>query len=115
MRNFLRVISPYRHEGNWVFDDDKFDLIREPFVFGTDMVLDWLVSDISDAEDGFILLFSDRPFPGYQAKFDWVREECDGNWYLEKTTKQEGWLCPALLNYFDMPPKEIFVLAHAKN
>jgi hypothetical protein len=27
----------------------------------------------------------------------------------------EGWLCPALIKYFESPPKEIFVQASAKS
>ena len=29
--------------------------------------------------------------------------------------EMEGWLCPALLKYFESPPKEIFVQASAKS
>ena len=115
MDNFLRLISPYKSEGCWVFDDDKHGLVKEPFVFGADVVLDWLVANIEDAESGFKLLFAEKPFPDYQAKFVWLREEYDGNWYVEESTKQEGWLCPALLKYFDNPPKEIYVLASKRN
>ena len=111
MSNFLRYISPYKWEGCWVFDDDQYDLVKEPFVFGADAVLDLLVRDIEGAEEGFKLLFAEEAFPGYQAKFEWLREECGGNWYIEQSTGQEGWLCPALLNYFETPPVELFALA----
>lgn len=113
MGNFLRFIVPYKSEGCWVFDDNQYDLVKEPFVFGADEVLDWLVTDIEGAENGFKVLFAEKPFPGYQAKFEWLREELSGNWYLERSTGQEGWLCPALLNYFETPPKEIYVLANS--
>jgi hypothetical protein len=111
MANFLNVIAPYKYEGCWVFDDDRHGLVKEPFVFGADKVIDWLVADIEDADRGFKLLFADRPFPGYQARFEWLREEYEGNWYVERATGQEGWLCPALFHYFATAPKEIFVLA----
>ena len=39
----------------------------------------------------------------------WVREELDGNVYLWREQNQEGWLCPALLKYFDLAPKNLYV------
>ena len=114
MSNFLRVIFPYKFEGVWVFDDAEKDLVQEPFVFGADDILDWMVTDISGAENGFKLLFSHGPFPEYQARGEWVREEVGGNWYRLEDPPMEGWLCPALLKYFDEPPKEIYVRAEPK-
>ncbi len=114
MNNFLRIIFPYKYEGVWVFDDAEQDLVREPFVFGADDILDWLVTDVPNAENGFKLLFSHGPFPGYQARGEWVREELDGHWYQLDNPPMEGWLCPALLKYFDQAPKEIYVKAEPK-
>lgn len=114
MSNFLTVIFPYKFEGTWVFDDEDKGLDKEPFVFGADDMLDWLVTDLTDAERGFRLLFSHSPFPGYQARAEWVREEVEGNWYRLEQPAMEGWLCPALLKYFDKPPREIFAKAESK-
>ena len=33
-QNAIMVIAPYRYEGTWVFDDNRFGLVREPFVAG---------------------------------------------------------------------------------
>jgi len=90
------------------------DLVREPFVFGADMILDWLTEKIPNAERGFLLYFAPGPFPGAQLKLDWIREECEGNWYKLEDPPMEGWLCPALLKYFDEPPMQIYVKAEAK-
>ena len=114
MTNFMRVIFPYKFEGTWVFDDAAMELVKEPFVFGADAMIEWLVEDISGASEGFKLLFSHRPFPGYQARADWVREEMEGNWYRLDEPPMEGWLCPALLKYFDEPPREIYARAEPK-
>ncbi|MBN1853685.1 MAG: hypothetical protein JW829_13215 [Pirellulales bacterium] len=114
MTNFLRLIVPYKYESAWVFDDPDVGLIREPFVFGADRILDWLTSGIPNAEHGFLLYFAPGPFPGAQVKIDWVREECEGNWYKLEDPPMEGWLCPALLKYFDEPPKQIYVKAEPK-
>jgi len=66
----------------WVFDDEKVDLIQEPFVSGADEIIDIMVKDIPDADNGFILMFSATSFPGHQAVFEWRREDQGGNWYL---------------------------------
>jgi len=118
MSNSMMVINPYWHMGTWVFDDPQAELQQEPFVSGADDILTELVTlyDIPNARDGFKLLFSDNPFPGYQAKGTWLREEIPGdpsggNWYQSEVggREMEGWLCPALFKYFDEAPKEIYV------
>jgi hypothetical protein len=113
MNNSLMIIFPYRYEGTWVFDEPAVDLVKEPFVFGIPEMIDDLVSKISNADQGFKLIFSERPFPSYQRKLTWVREECEGNWYTINT-KDEGWLCPALLKYFKQAPQNIYVKAENK-
>jgi hypothetical protein len=52
---------------------------------------------------------------GRMVVFVWTRAEYGGNWYRWPERKMEGWLCPALLKYFESPPKEIFVQASAKS
>ncbi len=102
------VIHPYKYEGMWVFDDEKVGLVQEPFVSGVDDIIDKMVSEISNASEGFSLLFSSVSFPGHQAKFEWQREESGGNWYYIKNLEMEGWLCPALFKYFKGAPKNIY-------
>jgi hypothetical protein len=116
MANQILVIAPYWLESvaTWVFDDEAVDLVQEPFVSGVPDMIDDLVADIPDARQGFRLLFSSAPFPGYQRKLEWVREEMGGNWYSSKEPEGEGWLCPALFRYFDEAPNEIYVKAEAK-
>jgi hypothetical protein len=112
--NSISLIVPYRYEGMWVFDDPRVGLDKEPFVSGADTLIDCLVADMPDAVKGFRLLFSASPFPGYRAKLEWRREEYGGNWYFCPEFKVEGWLCPALLRYFDKAPMEIYVRAESK-
>ncbi|BAY60013.1 hypothetical protein NIES22_00700 [Calothrix brevissima NIES-22] len=111
--NSIMVIRPYKYDDIWVFDDDQVGLVREPFVAGADKIIDRLVAHIPNAEAGFSLLFSARPFPGYQVKFDWRREEYGGNWYYNATLDMEGWLCPALLKYFSEAPPEFYAQCKA--
>ena len=115
MSNFLRIIFPYKYEGTWVFDDKAVELDKEPFVFGADDVIEWLARNIDDADQGFKLLFSHKPFPGFDIRAEWIREEMEGNWYKIEDPPMEGWLCPALLKYFDSAPEEIYVKAEAKS
>jgi hypothetical protein len=113
MPNQIFVIAPYWHAGTWVFDDPERDLLQEPFVFGIPEMIDELVKDIPNAREGFRLLFSTQPFPGFQKRGTWVREEMDGNWYHTDDPPMEGWLCPALFKFFDTAPREIYVKAEA--
>lgn len=107
--NSIMIIAPYRHSGTWVFDDPATGLVREPFVAGIPEIIDYLVKDIPEAENGFRMLFSGKPFPGYMMKVTWRRAEMGGNWYYSEELDMEGWLCPALSKYFKKAPKEIYV------
>ena len=112
--NAINVIAPYRYLNMWVFDDARVGLVQEPFVSGADSIIDQAVAHISDARSGFLMLFSSSPFPGYEFRLEWRRSESDGNWYYSADFGLEGWLCPALLRYFDQPPKELFVQVKSK-
>jgi hypothetical protein len=107
--NTLNIISPYRHNGTWVFDDEKHDLVREPFIAGADILIDRAVVDIPNAAEGFNLVFSAGSFPDYRFRLERREAEFDGNWYYLEEFDAEGWLCPALLHYFEKAPDEIFV------
>lgn len=111
MPNQIFVIAPYWHAGTWVFDDPDRDLDKEPFVEGIPQMINDLVQEIPNAQGGFRLLFSTAPFPGFQRRIKWVREDMEGNWYRADEPPMEGWLCPALLKFFESAPPEIFVKA----
>jgi len=112
--NALNAIYPYRYEGLWVFDDPKVGLVQEPFVSGADLIIDRLTVQIPNAEKGFRLLFSATAFPGFTAQLEWRRADLSGNWYYSHELDREGWLCPALLKYFDAPPKTIYAKCERK-
>ena len=120
MNNALFVIAPYRFEGMWVFDDPSAGLVREPFVSGVPEMIEHVVRDIPDAGSGFRLTFSTQPFPGYSHELTWDREEYGGNWYRIENlpgerSSMEGWLCPALFQYFDEAPERIYLKAEPKS
>lgn len=112
MKNSLMTIKPYKHDGVWVFDDERVNLHREPLVAGVPEIIERLCAEkgINDPEDGFVAIFSGLPFPGYHLKITWESEEpFGGNWYTAYDGDMRGWLCPALFNYFDEAPPDIFV------
>ena len=109
--NSIHMIAPYRYQGLWVFDDVRVGLEQEPFISGADTIIDELVREIPDADSGFRLLFSTKPFPGHTLHVQWIREEHGGNWYRWSERDMEGWLCPALFLYFPAAPQDIFAQA----
>ena len=113
--NSIFAIHPYKPEGMWVFDDASVGLSREPFVAGADTLIDRMTEAIPNAEKGVTLIFSAAAFPGSQYEFVRQREEYGGNWYFNSHFQIEGWLCPALFNYFDEAPERLFVQVKAKN
>jgi len=109
--NSILVIAPYRHQGTWVFDDASAGLVQEPFIAGVPEMIDVLVSDIPDADDGFRLLFSAQPFPGHKKKLTWLRGDSGGNYYSLDAPPMEGWICPAMFKYYSTAPKNLYVKA----
>jgi hypothetical protein len=71
MANQIMVIVPYWEAGTWVLNDPATDLV-------TPEMIDDLVEEIPNARQGFRLLFSASPFPGYQRKVTRLRQEFDG-------------------------------------
>ncbi len=112
--NAIMVISPYKDQGTWVFDDASSGLVKEPFVAGVPEMIDVLVKDVPGADQGFRLLFSAAPFPGYQKKLTWLRGDMGGNYYALDNPPMEGWICPALFKYYEKAPAALFVKAERK-
>lgn len=107
--NAINVIAPYKHLGMWVFDDPRVGLSQEPFVSGADTMIDRVVADIPDAENGFTMIFSATAFPEHQYRLEWRRGDREGNWYYSAVLDMEAWLCPALFRYFPDAPKALYV------
>jgi hypothetical protein len=113
------TLYPYWHEGCWVFDDPAKNLTKEAFVLGISEMISRVlaIKGIPRPEVGFALSFAAEPFAGHDVVVDWQRpgdgpdEERRGNWYAGDVAGawMEGWLCPALFEYFDEAPPRIFV------
>ena len=115
LANAMFVIVPYYDRGTWMFDDPAVGLVREPFVAGVPEMIDLLVEGVPEARRGFRLLFSARPFPGYQAEAECISQESGGAWYRWAAQNRQGWLCPALLKYFSAPPEKLYCRAEPLN
>lgn len=110
----ILTLYPYLHSSCWVFDDERTGLKEEAFVLGvTDMITRVVLDkDIPNPERGFALTFSDVAFEGHDVELHWLRPDpVEGTWYAGHVSgaRMEGWLCPALLLYFQTPPARIFV------
>ena len=90
-------------------------LTREPFVAGVPDMIERATRDIPHAEEGFLAVFSAGYFPDARIVLEWAREDGGGNVYRWKEKEMEGWLCPALLKYFDTAPAELYARAEPKS
>jgi len=125
----VMTLYPYLYEGIcWVFDDQQTGLKEEAFVLGASEMISKLLSakSIPNAEHGFALQFSNEPFD-HDVELNWLSPEeaakatgqhvsslpAVGNWYsgVVAGEKMMAWLCPALYEYFQDAPQNIFVKA----
>lgn len=111
--NSLLTIFPYWCNETWVFDDEDVDLVREPFVQGTEDIISRVVDElgIANAREGFRIVFSATKFPGHHLHLTRLHEEDGGYWY-EDEYGERGWLCPATLHYFEQHPMHIYASFH---
>ena len=116
MKNAIFGITPYYDSGLWVFDDSRVGLVKEPFVAGIPEIIEYwhLVLGIENAKEGFTALFSHNPMPNATSVLTKIRDEAGGAWYRDEETNMEGWLCPALLLYYETPPEHIYFKFEAK-
>ena len=109
------TLHPYLLDDScWVFDDARTGLKEEAFVLGMTEMISRVVEAkrIPHATRGFTMTFADEPFDGHDVELEWLRAgEGSGNWYAGTVagSRMEGWLCPALLLYFEQAPRRIFV------
>ena len=96
-------------DGLWVFDDLKFGVKEQPFVFGSDLILVKMVAGVGEELDRVNILFSSIPFPGSEHCLKFVREETEGFVYLWEGEKLQGWMSPSLRNYYPQPPPKIYL------
>ena len=111
MANSLYIIRPDKKLGVWAFDAPELGLVREPFVGNTNIIIDHLCMDIPNAQNGFALTFSDKPFPGYTMKLKYLNGDATGTNYWSEDQGLTGWLCPALFKFFPKAPETLYAKA----
>tara|TARA_R100000008_G_C3581403_1_gene168783 strand:- start:1202 stop:1567 length:366 start_codon:yes stop_codon:yes gene_type:complete len=115
-KNALYVISPYKIEGQWVFDDSSKGLEREPLVCGADILCSQLFKKYGD----FNLIFSDNKLPKFDFHLKKHTSKTDldmtnGTWYKVAGSDLDVWLCPALFRYYDKAPENLYIKGNSKN
>ena len=119
------TLYPYKKGDVWVFDDPATELKEEAFVAGMSEMITRMVDikQIPNANKGIAITFGLESFEGKDAKLTWLQDGeitfkngkedviiLSGNWYHSKIAGKDmvGWLCPALLKYFQIPPKTFY-------
>ena len=112
LMNSIFAIHPYKKGSTWYFDDEPRGLSAEPFVGEINAMIDYmLVREGLVPSEPFTALFGMNKFPGHSMKLVHQLEEDGGNWYRCDISGMVGWLCPVLLKFFPVAPKEIYVKA----
>jgi hypothetical protein len=109
MQNAIFSIRPYRWQNQWVFDDERVQLVKEPFVMGIPEIIESAVAHLPDPHNGFTVLFNNSGLPGADLTLNRLYEEAGGNWYQCNQTGMKGWLCPALYKYYPQAPQTLYI------
>jgi hypothetical protein len=114
--NAINIIKPYWKHGTWCFTDENVGLKDEPFVAGADKMISYAIHkkglSMEECAKGFSLTFSGEYFPDFDVVIH--HDDADGysgNYYRLESDELGtlvGWLCPALMKYFDKAPESIY-------
>ena len=108
MNSLFRILI-HRQHGLWVFSDRRFAIDDQPFVVGSDLILEKMVAAVGKELDRVNVLFSAIPFPGSEHCLEFIREETEGVGYQWADHNLQGWMSPSLRNYFNEPPPKIYL------
>ena len=108
MNSLFRILI-HRQDGLWVFSDLRFAIDDQPFVVGSDLILEKMVAGVDEELDRVNVLFSAIPFPGSEHCLEFIREETEGVVYQWADHNLQGWMSPSLRNYFNEPPPKIYL------
>lgn len=112
------TIKPYKKSsGMWTFIDPNTNRTEEEnaLVSGIDTMLDRIKARVGD----FSITFADADIPGdpawvHRMHLEWKRgdrtnEHAEGNWYRDRESGSEGWLCSVLFDYFPVAPQSLYL------
>jgi hypothetical protein len=124
----VNTLTCKQHRGRWVFDHkgvlydmapaEATDFILSPMILGADRLIRGGCSakNISNPENGFLLLFSENYFPNSDVKFVYRENKFDGWTYSVEPMNLKGvmegqgaWICPYMRFYYPEPPKELYL------
>lgn len=109
--NSLMSLNLYNVSGTWCFDDQAFDINREPFVMGmSEIISSYLPKDAEKCE----IIFGHKPFPNSDV-LALEKEEMNGGWYNLASKNMRGWLCPVTRIYMNGIPENIYFKVSAQN
>ena len=108
------TLTFYRHQGQWVFDDERRDIFVEPLVCCADDVFDVISGRCDDDSiNRCTVNFSSSHITGFALHATYLGPEFGGSRYntadMTPDAPFEFWLCPALFAYFDRAPKDLYV------
>jgi hypothetical protein len=118
MPNSLFKLHAYLKDNTWMFDDEKRGIVEEPFVAGADIMFDFMSGRVmSPANDTCDIVFSATPIPDHDVHATLTGDDGhDGHYYDVQKFNQfpegvgfEFWLCPALLEFFNKAPDNLYV------
>lgn len=111
--NAIFTIYPYMKEGIWMFDDKSVGVKEEAFVSGADDIITAITNTvgIDNPKKGFVLQFSNNPFPGHIIEMNYLRKDLGGTWYRAYlgAMAMDGWLCGVLNLYYPTSPRKLYV------
>lgn len=108
-RTKTKILEPWFFDDLWFFDDEVFDIKKEQFLNGSDIILKHINKQFTQEADFFYLVFSNHKFENY----NYVLELSDSVYYL-KGTSIFGNFPDKLLNYFRKVPEKIYLYAFRK-
>ena len=119
MANSLFSLFAYVKNGTWMFDDDSRDIKEEPFVAGADIMFDLMSGREADQTiESCSIVFGATPIPDHDVHVRLIGNDGhDGHYYKMYRAVEtfQFWLCPALLEFFDEAPEDIYVSIKEKN
>jgi hypothetical protein len=108
--NAMMSLNLYKQGKTWMFDDNIFGIVAEPFVLGmSEIISAYLPEDATEC----VATFSHNKFPGCET-LELQEEEANGGWYEvsdssdPKIKGMSGWLCPVTRIYMKNIPQNIY-------
>jgi hypothetical protein len=130
----VNIIRPFQSNGRWVFKHKEqildlapagiMDAVLSPLIIGVDKLIAFGcdIKKLPNAENGFVLLFSEQYFPNADVKFNFKEHKMNGWTYSIEELNLKGimpgqcaWICPYMKFYYSEPPKTLYLKIEAES